>query len=306
VSRLVTIAILVASLGTAAAQPSDVQRANEVFLEGRELLTSHRTEEACQKFEESIALDPTAPGVMLNLGLCYEMLERYATSLFWFRKAQVAAAEAHLPAYEEEAKRHTLALAAKVAVVKVDTSAAPAGIEVRIHDKLIDPIDYARVEIDRGRHQLEARVDGKPPYQKSFEVTSRDGGTLAIPGAAEEPTETPVLPPTEQPAAPTGSSSRIVLAAGIGAAGLGLCIASPLWARHTKHAYDDAVTRGEMPSYSSARIKQHVATGMFVVGAAAIGTAAYLYVTRPSRTSGIAIAPVIDAQHVGIAVAGSL
>lgn len=305
-SRLVAVAVLVASLGTAAAQPSDVERANQVFLEGRELLTSHHTEEACQKFEESIALDPTAPGVMLNLGLCYEMLERYATSLFWFRKAQVAAAEAHLPAYEEEAKRHTLALATKVSIVRVDTSAAPAGIEVRIDDKLIDPIEYARIEIDRGSHELEARVDGKPPYQKSFEVTSRDGGTLVIPAVAEEPTPTPFEPPDEPPAAPSGSKSRIVLAAGIGAAGLGLCIASPLWARHTKHAYDDAVARGEMPTYSSARIKQHVATGMFVVGAAAIGAAAYLYVTRPSHTSGLAIAPVVDAQHVGIAIAGSL
>ena len=65
---------------------------------------------------------------MLNLGLCYERLERYATSLFWFRKAQVAAAEAHLPAYEDEAKRHTLALSTKVSILKVDASAAD-GVE---------------------------------------------------------------------------------------------------------------------------------------------------------------------------------
>ena len=49
-------AIVSAWLGTAAAQsPGDIEQANTIFLEGRDLLTSNRTEEACQKFEESIA-----------------------------------------------------------------------------------------------------------------------------------------------------------------------------------------------------------------------------------------------------------
>ncbi|NVB78195.1 MAG: hypothetical protein HOV81_07365 [Kofleriaceae bacterium] len=298
-----TSLVICALVGTAAAQAPGNEDANKAFLEGRDLLTSNRTEEACQKFEESIALDPTAPGVMLNLGLCYERLERYATSLFWFRKAQVAAAEAHLPAYEDEAKRHTLALATKVSIVKVDASAAPAGVEIRIDDKRIAPIEYARIEVDRGSHELEARADGKPPYRKSFEVTSRDAGTLVIPRFTDEVTPTPAdTEPTEPgAAAPRG---RIILAASLGGAGLALCIASPLWARHTKHAYDDAVAAGEMPSASSARIKQHVATGMFVAGAAAVGVAAYLYFTRPTQTT--TIAPIVDGEQVGIAITGSL
>src|SRR5687768_2423974 len=116
--RTFGIAVLVCALaGTAVAQPSDAEQANALFLEGRELLTSKNTKAACEKFEASIALDPESPGVMLNLGLCYELLEKYATSLYWFRKAQSAAAEANLPAYEEEAKRHTVALAAKVPIV---------------------------------------------------------------------------------------------------------------------------------------------------------------------------------------------
>src|SRR6185503_15104741 len=168
--------LLCSWLATAAAQsPSDIARANEIFLEGRELLTSKQTAAACEKFEESIALDPTAPGVMLNLGLCYEMLEKYATSLYWFRKAQVAAAEAKLPAYEDEAKRHTLSLASKVQTVKLDVSDAPADVEIRIDSKLIAPTDYARVELDRGTHNLEARASGKQPFKQSFDD---DEGTI--------------------------------------------------------------------------------------------------------------------------------
>src|SRR6185503_13968636 len=101
--RAIAIAVVVSTaLGTAAAQsPDDLERAHALFLEGRKLLTSHDTQAACDKFEASIALDPAAPGVMLNLGLCYELLEKYATSLYWFRRAQVAAAEGNLAAYED-------------------------------------------------------------------------------------------------------------------------------------------------------------------------------------------------------------
>jgi hypothetical protein len=301
--RTIGIAVVVCTLlGSAHAEPSNVEQANALFLEGRELLTSHNTKAACEKFEASIALDPEAPGVMLNLGLCYEMLEKYATSLYWFRKAQSAAAEASLPAYEEEAKRHTVALAAKVPIVRLDASAAP-GAEIRIDGKLVAATDYARVEIDRGNHKLEARATGKQPFRRSFDVGAVDAGTIEIPALVDEPIE--VTPPPGGPIVDTPSSkNRVVLAASLGGAGVALCIISPLWARHTKNAYDEAVANHEMPSYSSARTKQHIATGMFVGGLGLIGVGAYLYFTQPSHTT--AVTPVIDTQQVGIAISGAL
>jgi tetratricopeptide (TPR) repeat protein len=300
--RTIGIAVLVCMcVGTARAEPSDAEQANALFLEGRELLTSHNTQAACEKFEASIALDPEAPGVMLNLGLCYELLEKYATSLYWFRKAQVAAAEANLPAYEEEAKRHTVGLAAKVPIVRLDASAAP-GAEIRIDGKLIAPTDYARVEIDRGSHTLEARAAGKQPYNRSFEVRAVDGGTITVPAFTDEQ-QIVTPPPGGGDVEVPSPRNRIILAAGLGAGGLVLCIVSPLWARHTKNAYDEAVANHEMPSYSSARTKQHIATGMFVGGVGLIGVGAYLYFTRPTRTT---VVPFADSQQVGIAISGAL
>lgn len=300
--RTIGLAVLVCTcVGIAHAEPSSVEQANTLFLEGRELLTSHNTKAACEKFEASIALDPEAPGVMLNLGLCYELLEKYATSLYWFRKAQVGAAEANLPAYEDEAKRHTVALAAKVPIIRLDASAAP-GAEIRIDGKLITPTDYARVEIDRGSHTLEARATGKQPYKRSFDVGAVDAGTIEIPALVDEPHV--IAPPPFVPQVDTPTSRRrLVLAASLGGGGVALCIISPLWARHTKTAYDEAVANHEMPSYSSARIKQHIATGLFVGGLGLIGAGAYLYFTKPSST---AIVPTVDAQQVGIAITGML
>ena len=306
--RALGIAVVVCmALGTAAAQsPADVERANALFLAGRELLTRHETQAACDKFEASIALDPAAPGVMLNLGLCYELLKKYATSLYWFRKAQVAAAEGKLTAYEDEAKRHTVALAAKVSIVRIAAAAAPAGTEILIDGKLVAPTDYARVEIDRGSHTLDARATGKRPFRRSFAVTGTDAGTLVIPALADAPrggdSPDPDVPVDAPP--PRG---RSVLAAGLAGAGTILCIASPLWARSVKSSYDDAVANRAMPSYSAARTKQHTATGMFVVGAGLIGAGAYLYLTRPrTAAEATALVPLIDAHHVGFAISGSL
>ncbi len=306
--RALGIAVVVCTaLGTAAAQsPTDVERANALFLEGRELLTRQDTQAACDKFEASIALDPAAPGVMLNLGLCYELLGKYATSLYWFRKAQVAAAEGKLTAYEDEAKRHTIALAAKVSIVRIDVAAAPVGTEILIDGKLVAPTDYARVEIDRGRHTLEARATGKRSFQRSFEVTSLDAGTLVLPALTDDPRAIGSPDPDARVDAPS-PRRRIVLAAGLAGAGTILAIASPLWARSVKHGYDDAVANMQMPSYAAARTRQHLATGMFVVGAGLVGAGAYLYFTRPRTAAGAtALVPLVDAHHVGFAIRGSL
>lgn len=305
--RALGIAVVVCTaLGTAAAQsPTDVERANALFLEGRELLTRRDTQAACDKFEASIALDPAAPGVMLNLGLCYELLKKYATSLYWFRKAQVAAAEGKLTAYEDEAKRHTVALAAKVSIVRIGAAAVPASAEILIDGKLVAPTDYARVEVDRGRHTLEARAPGKRPFRRSFEVTGTDAGTLVIPALADG-SRGAGSPDSDAFGDAPSPRGRIVLAASLAGAGTLLCIASPLWARSVQSSYDAAVANMEMPSYSAARTQQHIATGMFVVGAGLIGAGAYLYLTRPRAEVATALVPLIDAHHVGFALSGSL
>lgn len=301
---------------SASAQPdkSQLDQANALLLEGRDLLARHDTAAACEKFEASIALDPTAPGVMLNLGLCYELLEKYATSLYWFRKAQAAAAEAQLPAYETEAKRHTIDLAAKVPTVRIDAAAAPEA-EVEIDGKPVASTDFERVEIDRGPHKLEARATGKHAYETSFEISGRDGGTITIPtltgeGAASSSTTTIGPDEPHGDGAAAGEPSRmprLILGASFGVVGLGLCVASPIWASHTKSVYDTAVANGEMPSVSAARNRQHIATGMFIGGLGLIGFSTYLLLTQPAhKSTTTAIAPLLGDHQLGVAISGSL
>lgn len=256
---------LVMAWCTLAAADTPQQQADALFAEGRRLLTvAHDAAGACKKFEAANAIDPTAPGVLLNLGLCYETLERYATSLYWFRKAQNQAAESGMPAYEDEAKKHTVALATKVSTLRID---APPGAEVIVGGRPIDPRDYGRVEVDRGTVVIEARAPGKAPFRRELAVTARDAGPVAI-----------ALTDAAPPPADNRGMRRKIVAGGLGVAGLGLCIASPLWARSIQQSYDRDMT-GKTRSDELA--KQHVATGMFIGGAALIGVGVYLYLTAP-------------------------
>src|SRR3954471_24423933 len=96
--------MVVCAVAGLASADTPQQQADKLFAEGRELLTvKNDAKGACEKFEAAIQLDPTATGTMLNLGLCYETLGKYAKSLYWFRKAQAAAAEARLAEYKDAA-----------------------------------------------------------------------------------------------------------------------------------------------------------------------------------------------------------
>src|SRR5688572_2153265 len=157
--RLAILVVCALAAPVAAQNNPSQAEADKFFAEGRDLLVNKKDAKgACEKFEKAIALDPTAPGVMLNLGLCYEMQEKFATSLYWFRKAQFAAAEAKppLPEYEEAAKQHTQQLVDKVAVAKIDVSQAPPDVRVSIDGRPVRPADYLRLEVDRDS-TIEAR-----------------------------------------------------------------------------------------------------------------------------------------------------
>src|SRR3569623_598117 len=72
---------------TQPAQPEQQPPAVVAFEAGRALMEQQQYGEAGAKFEESIRIDPDAPGTMLNLGLCNDELAHHAPSLKWVRKA---------------------------------------------------------------------------------------------------------------------------------------------------------------------------------------------------------------------------
>lgn len=298
--------VVVALTSASGAEPStDHAKAVELFEDGRRFMTNHDPAAACAKFAESIRIEPLAAGTMLNLGLCHQQLGHYKTALYWFRKAQLRATETDppLPAYEQEAREHTTHLAAIVPTIRIDLAgSSPQDAQVSIDDELVRPEDYAHVELDPGHHVVVATATGKATFRRELEVAGRGGQTVVV--ELLDVAATPA--PEPQPPAPDHSGGqRRRIAIYLASAGGAFVVGSLGLTLYEKHVYNQnkaAAMQGDAGALDSTRnatsIARDYGTGLALVGLAAAGVAAYLYVTAPDEET--VVAPVLAPGHAGV------
>ncbi|HEY5949318.1 MAG TPA: hypothetical protein VIV40_27680 [Kofleriaceae bacterium] len=322
---LVVLSAVLAGSAAADDKGGKQKRADELFEQGRKALNEAGEDKtkvatACEKFDEAIKLDPEAPGTMLNLGLCNEKLDKYKTALYWFRKAQARASETKLPDYEAAAKEHTVALALKVATIKIAFTSgnAPDGTKVRIDNDEIAPADYLHAEVDPGHHTLVAGAPGRKIFTQEFDVEGRGGQTLNI-----ELVEGGNAVIVDRGA---GRRKAAIFVAAGGVVLWGASAGISIWAKgkYDKYADNGAAITGQMDggkycsdpvmgcTEAEARkaanhyqaIARWVATPIFVAGALAIGGAVVLYVTAPEkeRIDRTVFTPVVTPDQVGFAL----
>ncbi len=270
------------------------EQADKLFSEGRDLIRNGDAAHACPKFEAAIALDRNAPGVMLNLGLCYEKLGKLATSLRWYRKAQVAASEAkpaRLTDYEEAATARTAELVTRVAIVKVDVSVAP-DVEVRIDGATLTRDDYVEYPIDAGTHRVEVRAPGKVTHTEPLEIADKQVKTITVPALVDTPRV--VLMVDQNP-----GRLRRIAGITIGVLGVGLVAGSALYAKDI--SADFHVTGRP----KNAHTRLNILTGTGIAGVAAAGLGVYVFLTAPKKEhNSTAFAPVVTNDQLGFAVTG--
>ncbi len=294
------LAIIVgcALVSSSAAAETPQQQADKLFAEGRDLLVVQKdARAACDKFEAAIALDPTAPGVMLNLGLCYEMQGKFATSLHWFRKAQSAAAEAKprpLTEYEDAAKTHTQDLSGKVVLAKINVEGAPTDVRLSVDGRPVRREEYARLEVDSDS-VIEARATGKQPFRETVQVEGRDAKTIHVVMKDE------VIPPLRDP-----GKGRRRLAYIVGAGGVvlwGITLTYGLVVRNRYETIDDGHYEGPDGYDNAKHALRLYGTSLFIAGTAAVGTAIVLYLTAAKpyreRMEQAIITPVVTPDQVG-------
>jgi hypothetical protein len=240
-----TAALLLGSL-RAAAEPSgeDQALATVLFREGRALVASGKTAEACVKFEESQRLDPSG-GTILNLALCHEMLGLLARSWSEFNEASARARNEGRRDRLEEASEHARALEPRLSrlTIVVPEVARVEGLRVERDGRELGRGAWSTaMPVDGGEHEVRATAPGREPFRMRA-VVAREGGavTVTIPGL---PTHLAVavasVAPVAPPAAPPPALSPLVvvtvgrprrpdvgrtlgwLAAGVGVAQLGV------------------------------------------------------------------------------------
>lgn len=318
---LVAVCHLAVMLGTAVAdEKTGKQRADELFEEGRNLLAQENAAGACEKFNEAIKLEPEAPGTMLNLGLCNEKLKKYATALYWFRKAQAKAAETGgLEDYETAAKAHTVDLKQnKVATIKITFATPTPDAVVKIDGATILPADYLAAEVDTGEHTLVAGAPGKKNFEHRFSIAedTRGGETITI----------NLVEGDNFVIVDRGAGRRkaaIITAVGGGV----LLLASLGVSYYAKTQYDKCASNGELKrdgndiapvagcpkdtpeeavtfANDHQKLAQVWGTSLFVAGAVTIGIASFLYFTAPEkeRIDRTVFTPVLGPTEVGFSL----
>lgn len=286
------ILLVCVSLQVAIAETSQ-EKADRLFAEGRKALNDD-PKKACELFEEAIKLDVTATGTMLNLGLCYEKLEKYASSLYWFRKAQNAASENKLTDYENAAKEHTALNAPKVSIISLTVVGVPDA-EIRLDGKKVEPTEYGRVEVDSGSHEIVSRAAGKKKVIQAVTIAEAESKAVTI-----EFKEAAVAEYIDR------GSGRRKGAIILGAAGVATLIGVGIYGFVEKGIYEDPAT--EMADYEAAATRlRYIGTGLFIVGLGAATAGAILYFTAPGKeqiSDGTAFTPVLSSDQVGVAFSG--
>lgn len=290
---------LLVQAATARAEPvvsasaSAHEQSAAAFDEGRKLLARGQPAEACARFAQAIELEPGNVGVMLNLGLCNEQLDRLATALTWFRTARARAAERELTESTRAASDKIAALWRQVAAVRIVLSPPSAAATVRLDGVAVPAAELRRIELDAGHHVVELDAAGVTAVRKELDVV--DG--------VELPVEL-VVPPAPPAADRPGDAGSLRRAHVAGAIGGGLVLGSVALGLAGRSAVRSTDHPDVQRDWRLA--VRYGGTSMFVVGGAALGWAIWTWLHAPGeRADRTAVAPIVGDHSVGLGAHGA-
>lgn len=324
VIALIASAMCIASSSQVRAQSAE---AEVLFREGKKLMKQGETTSACDKFDASEKIEPSI-GAEMNLGDCREKAGQLATAWGVFVKAQQTAKHLGDRRKGAEAQRRAKALESKLVhlTIEVSEDARLEGLVVKRNDVRLEPGQYGqRVPVDADDYVITAEAPGHLPFKRKITVGKKnkivevpileDAPAPSVATTAVKPVpSSPIVQASTQPAAPAEPSSftttrklAVVLAVVGGAAGAG-GIVYGIKAKDLEKESDAVcpTTRCSDPSAFDLNKKAHddallANIGMIGGGAVVAGALVLWFVGGPSRSDGVAIAPSIGTNSIGIA-----
>jgi len=313
VARVAAVSVLVL-VGAAAIAAADTpkERADKLFEDGRKYLTAKEYALACTAFEQSHASDP-AIGTQLNIALCYEEWGKTAAAY----RAYVEAERLARIKFDDRAKgaRKKLdELAPKVPRVRLELpdNADPAVVilfddKELAFEKLADDL-----LVDPGKHEVEARISGRPSKATEIEIKNGERKEIAIDIPAAE---VKVVPPITAPRRKGRLYGGIALIT-IGVAAIG---GSSVIALGARQDYNDAIakcpqflctTRSAFDATQDARTKANYMTIVGVGGVVLATTGLILVLTSRGKPieqqPAVSFTPVLGGDQIGLAIGGPL
>ena len=299
-------ACVVLALGTAAADPNP--EAEQLFRDGRRLLSEGKPVEACEAFGASAKLEPSV-GTYLNLGDCRAKLGQTASAWAAFVAAAGLARE-HNDPRGAEAERRTAELEPKLSYLKIDAARIP-NLEIDRDHVATAPGEWGtEVPIDPAHYVIDAKAPGYEPWSTAIDVAPGEHKAVVVPAlkvhvVVAPPVEHHVLTPTRD------------IAIGVAGAGvLGLAIASGLAldanslmtkARAVCPSGQPCQDLNATQQSKTAVSRGNIATAVGGVGLAAVGVGVALwFVGHPQEAPAVAhVVPVATTDSIALTYAGS-
>jgi hypothetical protein len=180
--------------------PAAVERSAELFRQGRELLARGSPEEACRRFDASLALR-RSPGTLLNIGYCraragdlLAALEAYRSALELARD-QPDREKARL--WSAAAQKEIETLESRVA--RLTVRVPQEGVAVQVDERPVNVSDDA-ILLNPGAYRLRASAPGKRTLDLGIELSEGQRLTLTVPALGDDASS--AAPRTDGVAAP--------------------------------------------------------------------------------------------------------
>lgn len=278
--------------GPAAAQPKDASTVKQLFLDGKAALDLGDYPTACGKFEQAVALDPTAIGALAALADCDEKWGHTASAYNAYVRleGETAKDDAKKDALEY-ARKKIKELEPKLGKLTIDVPAALGREDLRIErDGALVPsgVYGVPVPIDPGAHVVVVRATGRKDWTKEW--TQSDGQPTSI---------TIELGPDDTSFGPSGNTNTsfwsgpriaglVVGLVGLGTIGASLGVGgAALGSYNDSNAHGCSAATNVCPAGAPTDERQtaldlsNVSTALFVVGAVATGVGVIVFAVAP-------------------------
>jgi hypothetical protein len=278
------------------------------------LFEAGSTHDACEKFAESMKLDP-ANGTLQNLALCHEKEGKTASAWREFTELEERATRDHQAARERLGRDRAAALSPRLSRLSLSMQGDVTPAEIRVDGTPLARDTWANaIAIDPGEHSIALSAPGKKTT--TLHVTVAAGPTMQtiVLAKLEDEEVPPGAPRSDEPApavAPSeGLGTQRVLAIVVASAGVaGVAVgsvfgimASSKWSSAQSDCNPNCTSSSPaIGERSDAQNDATVATVAFVAGGAAIVAGAVLFFTAPTATK---VAPLVGPGVSGLVVSG--
>jgi hypothetical protein len=303
--------------------------AEALFQQGRDLFKQERYAEACPKLAESQRLEPKL-GTLLNLALCHEKEEKYATAWAEYTSAAAIARQKGQTERADFANEQIEALKAKLAYVTIAVKDPPAGLRVQLDDKHLDVVALnAVLPIDTGKHRVTATAPGKEPWSTEIEVPPKraelrleipalEASTPAQAAPSAAPTPPPALtapipaptPSTAAPPPPARDTATLLMATGFSVGAIGVMTGAVTGSFAAARANDilqhcqgnrcDADQRGPLATANALANASNVAFAIGAIGAGVGVVGVVMWRREAAAKNHVAVTPVLGPGSIGL------